>query len=59
MQAVSRNSANKLSYMYQITDVLFSDIDDLMTLRRMTLSCVSYDVSYNNGRTIEEQEMYE
>ena len=31
MQAVSRNSANKLSYMYQITDVLFSDIDDLMT----------------------------
>ena len=26
---LSRNSANKLSYMYQITDVLFSDIDDL------------------------------
>ena len=58
MVGVSWNSANKLSYMYQITDVLFSDIDDLMTLRRMTLSCVSYDVSYNNGRTIEEQEMY-
>ena len=29
MVGVSRNSANKLSYMYQITDVLFSDIDDL------------------------------
>ena len=25
---LKRNSANKLSYMYQITDVLFSDIND-------------------------------
>ena len=56
---VSRNSANKLTSMYQITYVLFMHSLMFYDVTSDDVVAVSYDVSYNNGRTIEEQEMYE